>query len=464
MTDKDAAVEPALVCGAALYWGAIVACFLFPGSEPATPTLLDDAAVKYLALGVFVAVGFAWPRVYSSGRGRRLVLLAMLVACLVATLPALFGASGAAFVTLATLCHLFAISVLMVLWGFAFASMDKRHAGQNVAVAMLLSACVVLVETQGARALPLSLATRALMVASACILLSGKVRFRSEVRARTDDFRRGASSFALSRLAFGAVMGFGIEASAALAPRDASLALSLAAACALVVTLAAVLRSAGRLYFALPTLLLLSVVVTFLPFLDGGSRALCGASVGLVWLVWAAFSAFQLSDLKERCGVGELGLCLVEKALLSCAMVLGVLACRALSALGVVGVSGQAGLGAGGLFLLAASGALVLGATYEAGCLVGQRAQDSMREQLACSRQQHRAAVCDELAGEFGLSAREREVMGMLADGYTRAFIRESLGISDGTAKAHIAHVYAKMGIHHKDDLLEFVDERASRG
>ena len=38
--------------------------------------------------------------------------------------------------------------------------------------------------------------------------------------------------------------------------------------------------------------------------------------------------------------------------------------------------------------------------------------------------------------------------------GYTRAYIREALNVSDGTAKVHIAHVYAKLGIHHKDDLL----------
>ena len=51
----------------------------------------------------------------------------------------------------------------------------------------------------------------------------------------------------------------------------------------------------------------------------------------------------------------------------------------------------------------------------------------------------------------------------MLAEGYTRAFIRDALGVSDGTAKAHIAHVYAKLDIHHKDDLLGYIDARMSR-
>lgn len=47
----------------------------------------------------------------------------------------------------------------------------------------------------------------------------------------------------------------------------------------------------------------------------------------------------------------------------------------------------------------------------------------------------------------------------MLAEGYTRAYIRGALDVSDGTAKAHIAHVYVKLGIHHKDDLLDYIDQ-----
>ena len=56
-------------------------------------------------------------------------------------------------------------------------------------------------------------------------------------------------------------------------------------------------------------------------------------------------------------------------------------------------------------------------------------------------------------------SLRGREVMSMLAEGYTRAYIRGALDVSDGTAKAHIAHAYVKLGIHHKDDLLDYIDQ-----
>ena len=459
MDGKDKAIDPWLAVGAALYWGSIVACFLFPGPGSTTGTPFDDSAVKYLLLGAFVAVGFAFPRLFSSERGRSAAVSAMLAATLAAVALPIVGAGSAVCLAIAALCHLFAISVLMVLWGFAFASMDKRHAGQNVTVTMLLSVGVVLIEMLSFQVAPIGAVTRALMVASAFVLLSGTVRFRSIRREKTPRYKASGTSFFLSRFAFGAVMGFGIVTPMRLETCDVSLPLAALALAAVALALVAILRSAGRLYFALPTLLMTSVVVAFLPLLDGGLRAASEASVGLIWLVWASFSAFQLSDLKERCGTAELPLCLAEKLTLSISMVVGVLVCRALAGCGLP--EGAAPLG---LFMLAATGALVLGATYASGCLVGERAEDTMREELARSRRQHSERAYDEIAAEFGLSAREREVMGMLAEGYTRAFIRDTLGISDGTAKAHIAHVYSKMDIHHKDDLLEFVDSRVSKG
>ncbi|MBS5478314.1 MAG: helix-turn-helix transcriptional regulator, partial [Coriobacteriia bacterium] len=89
--------------------------------------------------------------------------------------------------------------------------------------------------------------------------------------------------------------------------------------------------------------------------------------------------------------------------------------------------------------------------------------EDKLRAELAQTRREQVESVYDKLAGEYALSAREREVMGMLAEGYTRAYIREALGVSDGTAKAHIAHIYQKLDVHRKDDLLAFIDAEVSR-
>ncbi len=46
-----------------------------------------------------------------------------------------------------------------------------------------------------------------------------------------------------------------------------------------------------------------------------------------------------------------------------------------------------------------------------------------------------------------GLSSRELEVLVLLANGYTRKNIGESLGISKNTAARHISNIYRKLGV-----------------
>lgn len=195
--------------------------------------------------------------------------------------------------------------------------------------------------------------------------------------------------------------------------------------------------------------------MVYLPFFKGGLVTAGGASAGLVWLAWAEFSAFQLSDFKERLGTSELLLCLAEKIVFVLGMAAGTLVSRALAVPGILASAETQAIG-----LVAGAGALMAGAAYATGYLVNERAEDGIRERLARSRREHVENAYDCIALEHGLTPREREVMGLLAEGYTRAYIREAFDVSDGTARAHIAHVYAKLGIHHKDDLLGYIDRR----
>ncbi|MFN8423313.1 MAG: helix-turn-helix transcriptional regulator, partial [Anaerolineae bacterium] len=48
--------------------------------------------------------------------------------------------------------------------------------------------------------------------------------------------------------------------------------------------------------------------------------------------------------------------------------------------------------------------------------------------------------------GAFGLSTREREVLGLVADGLTNQEIAEQLVISIATVKRHLTNVYGKLG------------------
>ena len=66
---------------------------------------------------------------------------------------------------------------------------------------------------------------------------------------------------------------------------------------------------------------------------------------------------------------------------------------------------------------------------------------------------------CLDIAARFGLSQRETEVLFLLAKGRTIAFIADELGVSFNTAKSHIRHVYVKIGVHTKSELLDLVEQ-----
>ncbi|MBS5449869.1 MAG: hypothetical protein KHZ24_01445 [Coriobacteriia bacterium] len=45
-----------------------------------------------------------------------------------------------------------------------------------------------------------------------------------------------------------------------------------------------------------------------------------------------------------------------------------------------------------------------------------------------------------------------------MARGYSLARVCEELSISEGTAISHRRNVYAKLGVHSRDELLDLVD------
>lgn len=67
---------------------------------------------------------------------------------------------------------------------------------------------------------------------------------------------------------------------------------------------------------------------------------------------------------------------------------------------------------------------------------------------------------CEELSGQYLLSAREKEVLLLLAKGHNASFIQEQLCVSKSTAKTHINHIYKKMDIHTQQELLNMVEDR----
>ncbi|MEC4271931.1 helix-turn-helix transcriptional regulator [Adlercreutzia sp. R25] len=70
--------------------------------------------------------------------------------------------------------------------------------------------------------------------------------------------------------------------------------------------------------------------------------------------------------------------------------------------------------------------------------------------------------ACLQLQSRFGLSDRETEIAALLAKGRTRPYIREQLFISTNTVATHIKHIYQKLGIHSKEELIDMVNKEVS--
>lgn len=64
---------------------------------------------------------------------------------------------------------------------------------------------------------------------------------------------------------------------------------------------------------------------------------------------------------------------------------------------------------------------------------------------------------CLQLQERFGLSARETEVMELIARGNSMAAIADRLVISENTVRTHAKHIYTKLDIHKRQELLDLL-------
>ncbi len=80
--------------------------------------------------------------------------------------------------------------------------------------------------------------------------------------------------------------------------------------------------------------------------------------------------------------------------------------------------------------------------------------------------EQHPASLDDriaELAATYKLTPRETEVFGLLAHGRSIPYVRDALFISRDTAATHAKHIYAKLDVHSRQELIDLVMDGEGR-
>lgn len=81
-------------------------------------------------------------------------------------------------------------------------------------------------------------------------------------------------------------------------------------------------------------------------------------------------------------------------------------------------------------------------------------ALDGRREGERTSLEDVLGEKCRAVADRHGLTNREREILPYLAQGYSLPYIRNELYIAQSTIDTHVRHIYQKLGIHSREELI----------
>jgi DNA-binding CsgD family transcriptional regulator len=71
--------------------------------------------------------------------------------------------------------------------------------------------------------------------------------------------------------------------------------------------------------------------------------------------------------------------------------------------------------------------------------------------------QEHRLAHYQETAKLHGLTKREAEILVLLAQGRSVPYIQSALTLSEGTVRTHVSHIYTKLEVHTKQELIDLL-------
>lgn len=213
--------------------------------------------------------------------------------------------------------------------------------------------------------------------------------------------------------------------------------------------------SRDELFTTLPLVPLIAAGLITFPFLFSGNLATVQCGMAIVWFSWISLSSFQLSDLKERSRIDEVRLCFSEKA----AFVVSSSAASVLFLMAEPFIPRPFPDSWAYVLSAALIFAVLVFVIHAFFSLIHSRTEDSLAHQISQTREQYLMEGFNHITEKYALSAREKEVTIMLAQGHSRTFIKDTLVISEGTTRAHIAHVYQKLGVHKKDDFLCLIKE-----
>lgn len=231
---------------------------------------------------------------------------------------------------------------------------------------------------------------------------------------------------------------------------NASAAISLGALLGIAMTLLVAVRTlflrATPNIAQLYGLLIPTLIASILLLVQGSPTAVCLGAVLCIALSMGADFFLLLyfgSFLKERFSNPCRAMCLCEAA-----TNLGI-GTGNLAGIWVLGLAGQQAGPLHDVYL-----ALVLASSLMLAYIDRQQGTIARMSSSGARR-----GAVDDIARRYGLTARERDTFELLAQGRSLPFISDALYINRSTVETHRKHIYAKLQIHNRQELIDLVED-----
>lgn len=244
-------------------------------------------------------------------------------------------------------------------------------------------------------------------------------------------------------------------------PHSAPGAVAVAAFVFLGVSLKAGRFDFGMIYrLALPLMVVALFLLPTLGHVGGAARDFC---VSAGYTAQSILIMLIMANICYRYGVSAIWLFGIERAVRQLSMWLGRLVAEGAHAFDVFGSNGETFISLLTLVAIVAA-TTILFSERELSSRWGANFLSGGTDSAAMMRKQELADRCAEAARTYKLSTREEEVLLLLAQHKTVGIIERELFIANGTAKAHVRHIYQKLGIHTRQELFDLlgVDSRAA--
>ena len=461
--------------GAGVYWGTTLRGLLNLGAGwPSDPSGLGWMTGT-LAGFIVAVLALALAPVCMRRRGQKafaLVALALSAFDFLLSLPSLMPDLGISIPTMLTgVVDGGAGAVLMLFWGLNLASLDRKTAERTVLLAASLAGVVLF----GICLMPARVALTVsgiLRIGTPCLFLLGGYDLPVAHRVFRPQSRTRLVCFYISRALFGLLVGvsYFVAINSATADGVRHLGWGCAVLC-LVASVGLLVWCAYRSGAGTALVSVMPVCMAAALFFSMGALVpsaglggiLTASTTAVLWFTWIILSSVQVSEFKEEFGMDEVTLSFSEKGVVTLFWLVGELI-SSLVAINV-GAVGFAAAGAGTVSVAASQVCAVALVVWFVACiysftrLAGAKERGRVLDEYSMTAQERTTLACRALAADKALSVRERDTLELLVLGHTRAFIADALGISPGTVQTHLSHVYQKLDVHKREEVLRLVGE-----